>query len=263
MNLAVTKGYVETSAGQIHFRRAGDGGPWLFLLHQSPFSSRQFERCLPYLGRSARAVAFDSPGYGASDIRNKPSSLRDYAVLLLEAIDNLGAQEFALAGFHTGAGVALELACLAKRRVTKLAVTGVPLLSSDRLEALLKEIVPPQIREDGAHLTDEWSSRYGNWGPDGGLEQVQVAVSEALSVYHRYRWGFEALKGHDPGQLLSALEIPVLFVSSSRDSLRTEDATSMPMCKNARMVDLGAVPPQLPWTAPQEYAAAILEFMAT
>jgi len=139
----------------------------------------------------------------------------------------------------------------------------VPLLSTDRLESLLQEIVPPQIREDGAHLTDEWSSRFANWGPDGGLEQVRVAVSEALSVYHRYRWGFEALKSHDSAQLLSAIDIPVLFVTSSRDSLRTEDAIAMPMCKDAQMVDLGAVPPQLPWTAPQKYAAAILEFMAT
>jgi len=263
MNAALKKGYVETAAGQIHFRRAGDGGPWLFLLHQSPFSSRQFERCLPYLGRGARAVAFDSPGYGASDVRSKPSSLRDYAATLFEAIDKLGAQSFALAGFHTGAGIALELACLAKGRATKLVVTGAPLLSSNRLESLLQEIVPPQIREDGAHLTDEWSSRFANWGPDGGLEQVQVAVSEALSVYPRYRWGFEALKNHDSGQLLSVIEIPVLFVTSSRDSLRTEDALSKKMCRDARMVDLGAVPPQLPWTAPREYAAAILEFLAT
>lgn len=260
--MSVSKGYVDVSFGQVHYRRAGDKGPWLFLLHQSPLSSKQFERCLPYLGRDCRAVALDTPGYGNSDIPEKPESLREYAVQLLEAVDGLGAVEFSLAGFHTGAGIALEIAAiLPKRRLNKIILTGVPMLSPEQLQALLDSIALPNIREDGAHVGEEWSSRFSNWRDDGGLEQVHGAVVDALSVYARYRWGFEALLNHEPGSLLRGVQCPVLFVTSNLDSLRHEDSVASALCKDSQVVNLGSIPPQIPWTAPQLYASAITDFL--
>ena len=235
----------------------------MFLLHQSPFSSRQFERSLPYLGSDCRAVALDTPGYGNSDIPQRPKSLREYAVQLLEAIDRLGAAEFSLAGFHTGAGIALEIAgILPKPRLTKIILTGVPMLSPGQLQALLDSIALPNIREDGGHVSEEWSSRFSNWRGDGGIEQVHVAVVEALSVYQRYRWGFEALLDHEPGSLLKGVQCPVLFVTSNRDSLRHEDSMASALHKHAQAVNLGDIPPQIPWTAPKLYASTITDFLA-
>ena len=248
----------------MHYRRAGDAGPRLFLLHQSPLSSRQFDRCLPLLGESSRAVALDTPGYGNSDPPHHPVSLSDYAERMLEAIEKLCDGEFALAGFHTGAGIALEVAQLARKaRITHLILTGVPLLSADQLSTLLDEMKPPEVLNDGSHLTREWRARYRNWGETGGLEQVQVAVAETISVYERYRWGFEALQGYDPIPALEALRCPVLFVTSERDSLRDEDRRAAQHVSRGKIVNLGEVAPQLPWTAPLQYAREILEFMGT
>jgi pimeloyl-ACP methyl ester carboxylesterase len=261
--MLVSKGYVEVSFGQVHYRRVGDRGPWLFLFHQSPLSSKQFELCLPYLGKVCRAVALDTPGYGNSDIPRKPKSLSEYGVQLLEAIDALGAEKFSLAGFHTGAGIALEIASiLSKERLTKIILTGVPFLSSKQLKTLLANIALPNIREDGTHLSEEWLSRFSNWGDGGGLQQVHVAVTEALSVYPRYRWAFEALQKHEPESLLRSVQCPILYITSSRDSLRQADSMASRLCQNARTVNLGSIPPQIPWTAPQLYASAIIDFLA-
>lgn len=259
----VMRGYVSTTAGQVHYRRAGDKGPWLFLFHQSPFSSVQFERCLPLLGRFCRAVAFDTPGYGESDVARQPHGLRDYAVVLTEAIDSLGARDMVLAGFHTGAGIALEAAALVDpARLRGVILTGVPRLSPERMARLLTtEIPPPRMQDDGAHLLAEWASRHGNWGGAGGIDQVHAAVVAALAVYPRYRWGFEALQRHDAAALLRRLTCPTLFITSDRDSVRLEDAGSARLCPQTRVVNLGDVPPQIPWTAPDAYAEAIRRFI--
>ena len=104
------RGYVTGRWGQVHYRAAGERGPAVLLVHESPLSSEEYVRALPELGRSVRAVAFDTPGYGQADPPPAPQEIPDYAAALLEAADELGLEEFAVVGTHTGASIAVQIA---------------------------------------------------------------------------------------------------------------------------------------------------------
>jgi len=94
----VFKGYVDTSYGQIHYRMAGETGPIVFCLHESPVSSWEFEKTLPLLGARCRAIALDTPGYGQSDAPTGPLDIAGYARRMLPAIEHFAAgQKFAFA----------------------------------------------------------------------------------------------------------------------------------------------------------------------
>jgi hypothetical protein len=58
--------FVETKSGRIHVACAGEGYP-VQLLHQTPRSWDEYRDVLPMLGQSFRAIAMDTPGFGASD----------------------------------------------------------------------------------------------------------------------------------------------------------------------------------------------------
>ena len=105
-------GYVDLPVGQVHYRRAGEAGPWVFLFHQTPLSSRMYEPTLPHLGKTCRAVAFDTPGYGGSAPPSGPTTVNDYATRLLAAIDTFTTGSFVLVGVATGCAVSLEIARL-------------------------------------------------------------------------------------------------------------------------------------------------------
>src|SRR5690554_3946820 len=114
------RAYVNTRWGQVHLRREGESGKALVLPHESPLSSTVYEPVLPLLGKRNTAIAFDTPGYGMSDGPPEGSEIPDYAATLLEAIDALGVGDFAAAGVHTGASLAVQLAVQALERVTHL-----------------------------------------------------------------------------------------------------------------------------------------------
>src|SRR5260221_12198367 len=104
------RGYASTSIGQVHYRHAGDRGPAVVCYHEAPMSSEIYAPAIPVLGRSFRAYAFDAPGHGYSDPFPEQPSIEQYATVLLEAIDDLGIDQFVLVGCHTGAAIGLDIA---------------------------------------------------------------------------------------------------------------------------------------------------------
>ena len=63
----VTRGYVSTPGGQVHYRSAGQAdAPVIVFFHQTASSSRMFELMMAELSSSFRCIAFDTPGFGQS-----------------------------------------------------------------------------------------------------------------------------------------------------------------------------------------------------
>jgi pimeloyl-ACP methyl ester carboxylesterase len=255
------KGYADTTRGQVHYCREGDNGPDLFLFHESPLSSREFERCIPILGRSTRVVAFDTPGYGAPDAPEAPTTIEDYASWLLEAIDAVGVEEFDVAGVHTGAAIAVELIRKAGRRVTHAVFSGMPLMSAERKAEAAERIGEPAAQEDGSHLMRMWQARIDGWGRDTPLEQLEMAASDTMRVYDRHDWGFKAVFAHDCEPALKELECPVLFVNAEGDRLADADRKAAQLVPGSVLKIIPDVAGQLPWRAPEVYAREILEFI--
>src|SRR4051794_27938897 len=103
------RGYVDLDHGQVHYREAGDG-PALLLLHETASSSVMYERAAGFLADRFRVVAMDTPGFGMSDRLPGRPDMAGYARVAGELLGRLGVARAGVAGFHTGAGIGIELA---------------------------------------------------------------------------------------------------------------------------------------------------------
>ena len=125
---------------KIHYIKAGNVGPWIFLFHETPLSSWEFKLTMPFFAPYARIVAFDTPGYGQSDSPPGPINIRGYANRLSQAIEYFHPDNFIIGAVHTGSSIALELI---RYRATSLKVENV-------MEDIVKEL--NDVTDDLAYL---------------------------------------------------------------------------------------------------------------
>lgn len=257
------KGYVDTSYGQIHYRMAGETGPIVFCLHESPVSSWEFEKTLPLLGARCRAIALDTPGYGQSDAPTGPLDIAGYARRMLPAIEHFAAgQKFAFATVHTGTSIALELITehLADR-TTHAVFSGVPMFTPEQSAAFATRISEPSIDAEGDFLKTMWTTRRKNWGEDTDLDIIHAAVSQHLTVYPRYHWAFKAVFSFDAKAALQKLTCPLYVINAAGDSLAQIDKEAAAVVPGAKFKLVPDVGGQLPYRAPEIYAREVLNFI--
>lgn len=76
------------------------------------------------------SIAMDTPGFGQSDPPPRPApGLGWYATRVRDLLDALGIQRAHLAGHHTGAMIACEVAAAFPERVASLAPVGCVVLA--------------------------------------------------------------------------------------------------------------------------------------
>ena len=255
------KGYVWTSVGKVHYRTYGRSGLAICLFHQTPLSSRLFQYCLPILGQTCRAVAFDTPGYGASDVPHERPSLSQYASWLREAVSGLGIQEFVAVGYYTGAAVAVEVAVQAKDHARGLVLSGTPLLSRSDLNNAAKGMDVGAAEISGDHVARLWRGIRGYLKDAGDGPQANAIAADTFAVFERHRWGFEAVRDYDLAAALSLVRCPTLFLSASGDTLEGADKKASQLVPTSRCQSVVGVRPNFPWTAPEVYAEAIVDFV--
>jgi len=254
-------GYADADGGQVHYRSAGTAGPAVVCFHQTPLSSRLFERALPLLGECMRAFAFDTPGYGGSTPLDREPDLPAFAQRLLAAIDSLGVERTAVCGFATGAAVAVEVARRLGDRATHLILSGTPVLSPERQADFGRRLGKPDMKADGSHLMQVWNARVDNFGPENDLEEIQMAVSETLRVYERMHFGLLAVEKYDLEQALRTLNVPTLFLTAEHDKLAPENRRAARLVAGAKEVFLDGAQPQVCWTDPPRFVAAVRDFV--
>lgn len=253
-------GYVDTEWGQVHYRTSGDSGPWIGLFHESPLSSRVYEAALPLLGRHARAVAFDTPGYGASDPPPGPGfEIPDHGRVLAQAAAGIGMERPVLGGVHSGASLALATA--AHLPVAGLMLSGVPLFDAEERKRFLTGWTPDAPLDDRGSQFAWAVDRYRNrWGPDLPAGILHLAVVEMMRVADRYAWGYQAAFRYDPSEALAAADVPVLLLNAEFDRLAGKDARALELARDARLVVLPGLPGQPHLRSPGDFAAALLGF---
>ena len=256
-------GYVDSEWGQVHYRRAGDQGPWVALFHESPLSSQVFERVLPLLGGTVRAVAFDTPGYGGS--APPPSNgfeIPDYARVLAGAAEALGMSSPVLAGVHTGASIALEVASILTTGSSGLVLSGIPLYSEEERQYYVSEWTPkPPVDSKGSQFA--WAvERYRRiWGEDVPADMLHLAVVNVMRVADRYDWAYQAAFRHDPSSPLTATTLPVLLLNAEFDLLAYKDPLAQTLARHAELMVLPDVRGQVHLRAPDVYAREVLRFI--
>jgi pimeloyl-ACP methyl ester carboxylesterase len=262
------RAFADLPLRQVHYRRGGDGGVPLLMLHASPGSGKQLLALASSLACGRRVIVPDRAGAGDSEPLQLPEpDIADFARAELELLDSLGAEQVDVYGSHTGACIAVEMALLAPTRVRRLVLDGIGLFSADEAALYLRRYAPPLAPDlAGTHLAfvfqfcrDQalffpWfeakreAARGGGLPPPGVLHDLVVEVLKCLSTYHL---GYHASFRYDARARLGLLRQPVLALCTQADPLRHHVAEAAVLVAHAvsRIV-------------PEELrAAAIIEFL--
>lgn len=219
------RGFVDTSAGQMHYREQGEG-PALVLIHQALRSSLEYRRVIPRLADRYRVIAVDLMGYGDSTMPPSPLSVPDHARYVTELLDGLGIERAVVGGHHTGANVALEVAASFPERVDALVLSGPAVVVGDEERAQLVEkmsaIEYPRAVADGSHLVPIWDEgRVSSFGvprlPDDDVELLADFFIEQIKVGPRRKEAHIAAFSHDALARLPEVTAPVVIIIGTED----------------------------------------------
>lgn len=259
--IRMRRGYADGPFGQIHFRQAGDGLP-LILLHESPDSSGMYE---PVYGRLAArgfmAVGMDSPGYGLSDPKATEPDIADYSAALGALLDHLGLESACVAGHHTGALVAADFAWKNPGRVQRLVLSAPPVATDKSLAAaqtVRRQL--PAVQEDGGHLVDLWKLRLNYPMARPNLELANSSFCRTLAHWPGYFKGSSAASRYDIRPALTALTMPVLFMSGVHDGLVADLRRAQAMRPDFTYLEVEAASGYVVDEQPDAWVSAIATF---
>ncbi|MDA8077170.1 MAG: alpha/beta hydrolase [Actinomycetota bacterium] len=266
--VTIRRGYVDVPWGQLHFARCGEGnGAPVAMAHQTPRSWDEYRDVLPLLGRDYDTVALDTPGFGASDLDPRAGdSIEHYADGLTLLIDELGLDQVALVGHHTGALVTLEVAVRCPTRVRAVVLSSAPLRSADERAAALAGPGVDDVTErpDGSHLTELWRRRLAFY-PAGRSDLLRRFVADALRVGSRAEEGHRAVNRYPAPERAEELRrtgLPVLVLVGSADPFAYPMlARWREALPDAKVIELATGMVPLPDQLPVPFAAAVAEFL--
>src|SRR5262249_46196128 len=131
----IERSFVLISSGLVHVAACGAGRP-ILLLHQTPRSWDEFRDVLPVLGAKYRAIAMDTVGFGDSEpLPAGLDSIEAWAKSAHEVLAALACSSAVVAGHHTGAAIAVEMAASHPERVEALVLSASPYVDAARRAA--------------------------------------------------------------------------------------------------------------------------------
>jgi pimeloyl-ACP methyl ester carboxylesterase len=255
------RGYVDIPEGQIHYRSAGAGRPVL-LLHQTPSASDEYEPMMEILQKSCWVLAMDTMGYGMSDPPPHPFEIPDYARTVRRFLEALNISKAVIAGHHTGADIAVEVAAAYPELVDRLVLHGCPYYTPERRRAKLTdpEFRPMEYSGDASYIMEQWN-RFKGFTPDAGPESWHRAMLSKLMAGPRGEEGHIAVFRYDEQARLPLVKCPTMLLSGTKDTFHPwfEHVRKLiPHC-SARVIEGGDA--LIALTSPSVFAAAIIEFM--
>jgi pimeloyl-ACP methyl ester carboxylesterase len=108
---------------RMHAERRGKGPP-VVLIHGWACSSAVWSSVTERVGGANATVAFDLPGFGASEKLGEPFSLADLALAIDEALEAFGTADAVVVGHSMGGMVAQHLYAKSPQRVAGLVLCG-------------------------------------------------------------------------------------------------------------------------------------------
>jgi pimeloyl-ACP methyl ester carboxylesterase len=258
----VTRHFVESDLGRIHYATAGSGDPVL-LLHQTPRSWDEYAQVIPVLADHFRVIAMDSLGFGDSA---RPAGEELTIELLgrgaIALLDALGIAQSAIVGHHTGGIVGLEIAASHSDRVTRAVLSSTPLIdaawrerigSAARIDAVTRVI-------DGTHLLELWHGRQPFY-PKDRIDLLERFVVDALRAGWDPADGHHAVQTYRMEEKVDRVSVPVLLVSSTDDPFVYDDIPHLAAALGAPIVEVpgGMIP--LPDQFPEKFAQVVIDFL--
>ncbi len=234
MHARITRHFVTVGQRRVHYHRAGSG-PVVALLHASACSAKVMREQLEKFSEGFTAIAFDTPGFGLSDLLplEQPTT-ENLADALAETLTAIGVRHAAVYGRHTGAQIGVEFAARHPECCAMALTNGFPVYSAEERARRLAGYLPPIVPAfDGSHLLWMWF-RYREqhvfwpWNaqdldhradtdvPD--VDFLHRGVIEFLEAGDGYRIGYATAYRHRGLDVAADLKVPVCFGGRPGDS---------------------------------------------
>jgi pimeloyl-ACP methyl ester carboxylesterase len=246
----------------VHYVEAGlHEASTIVLLHQTPRSIDEFAEVVPLLARSHHVIAIDTPGYGCSDRPPVQPTVAQYAEAVVAVLDAAGRSRAIVAGHHTGAVIAVELAARVPARIDGIALSGPVYMDAAMRESLSRHFAQWQVQPDGSHLIDKWQ-KFMHWQGDPAL--VQRLVTDLFSAGLTSEFGHFAVAAYHMEDRLPHVSCRGLLLYGTRDAF-ADPQQAAPFRDALRpvtetIVDAGVF---LPNEAPHAFADAVGRFART
>jgi len=151
---------LEVAGLTLRYLKGGSGVPLVTLHHST--GSPGWLPVHDELAAKAEVYLPDMPGYGQSTRPEWAREARDIAILLGQALDKLGLEKVALAGFGFGGFVAAEFATMASGRLSHLVLVGAAGLQPTEGEILDEMMVDfDQYVKAGFRSDDLYAQNFG------------------------------------------------------------------------------------------------------
>ena len=259
---SVLRSFVEIPAGTVHVARSGERGPFVLLLHQVPRSWDEFRDVLPLLGKTFRALAMDTLGFGDSSPPPWPPTIERWAATAVSLLDVLGLEKVRVVGHHTGAVIGMEVAAGYPERVERLVLSAAPFVDDERLRNAEQD--PPvdcvEPRLDGSHLGELWSQR-APFYPDS-IELLERYVVDAVKAGELAAEGHRVVSRYDMQARLPLISAPTLVVAPTDDPFAYPVARQVAArIRECTVVDLPGAMVPAPDQMPEEFARLVAAFL--
>ena len=246
----VKRFYIDSRYGQLHGYRVDppqpSSKPPLICLHQTPSSAKIFINFLTEMGRDRTVIAFDNPGYGASDGPTGRVTLETYAEIIGEALDTLGygaqgSGQVDMLGMLTGAKISGELARSRPDLVRRLIlVQSLIMAEEDRLalKAELEGGVEEGWKREGPdfYITRLQQALAGQ-DPEQTVEQVITDFADSLVAGEDYLKGGMTALSYPSEQRYKEITQPTLVIAL-RDERSEAAAGAADLIANAQLLQL-------------------------
>ena len=230
MSNAITRGFVTTPVGQIHYREAkpadAAGAPPVLFLHMTPGSSRTYADVLPPVAEAGyRAIAMDTMGYGDSDSLGEVRTMEEFAESVAWLLNALGIARATIVGLSTGSIIAAATAIDFPSRVSRLVLCEPGRFNTpDRQE---RGYIGGRWEGDaeGEALAVRWRQISGGFGGRLTTEQAFVLYVDSLRSGAHQREAYHALVHYELIDNLPSIAAPTLLLTGEHSTREEPIAT--------------------------------------
>ena len=212
--------YMSYNGGRLAYREAG-AGPALFLLHGMNGSSQSWAHLFRALGASFRVVAWDAPGFGASDVFG--DSIEDYVDAAKALLKALKVSDVVVVGHSMGGVIATQLAADQDTSTAGLVLSSTHLgFARPKGEPLMARYGTrvERIRSKGVNAA-YGLERAKRSTPEGTSRTVIRFLAEiaARARVEGIRDGGRMCQETDNAKISHFVNVPVLILSGGRDTV--------------------------------------------
>ena len=200
----------ESGPRRVHYRKCGNGGPTVLMVHQSPRSSGEYEALMQQWAQHFTCIAPDTPGFGQSDrLRRESPDINDYADAIVEFVDAMGLAGTVAYGFHSGGIILVTALRRHPDRFRALAIGGYAIWTPAEVSLFGRNYLPHFLPSAyGEHLTWLWNRMleqtwFFPWFDTRNQtrmsvahadpQRVHAAVVDMLAAGNAYRDGYGAV----------------------------------------------------------------------